>query len=132
MITPVLIFTLCIVTTLSSTWRTVPANEALKRDQTSDVYSAPQKQKVGIIRDPYDCLYAHKVIRDIHGEANFVWDEELAYDAEDWAINLAASVGTIQHSSFTFANGSRYGENLYLLSGGDPAGCHQSVSAWYK
>lgn len=116
-----------------ATWKVDESNE-LPNIQNSKITKkdGEERKVVDIIREKFECDYAHKIVRDIHSEKEMVWDEELAYQAEKWAIHLATEVGKIVHSSFTFPNGSRYGENLYQLDHGAPAGCNLAVHAWYS
>ena len=111
-------------------WRTAPLENkyAFRKtvDTEEDVY-------VEIIRQRRECVYAHTIIRTIHGQFSMDWNEDLAYEAESWAIYLAAKVGTLQHSNFQFSNGTYYGENLYSLEGPvEPARCHLAIHQWYK
>ena len=55
-----------------------------------------------------DCLYAHNIIRKIHGAPPFTWDDELANLAKNWTAHLA-TIGKIRHSRSKF----QYRENVH-------------------
>jgi pathogenesis-related protein 1 len=57
-------------------------------------------------------LDAHNAIRARVGVPPFVWSDQLAQVAQDWANHLIATGG------FSHRPDSRYGENLYSISGG--------------
>ncbi|KAH7116548.1 CAP domain-containing protein [Dactylonectria estremocensis] len=63
--------------------------------------------------DQQNALDAHNAARSDVGNADLVWDDALAADAQEWATHLV-SVGSLVHSS---TDGQ--GENLYMQYGTD-------------
>ena len=92
---------------------------------------------ITVIRDSEACKFAHNVIRrDWHNTAELEWDDDLAYEAEKWAIHLALSNTNLQHSgqppgNFIDENNERYGENLYVMYGSVSQRCSDAVLFWY-
>jgi uncharacterized protein YkwD len=70
-----------------------------------------------------EMLEAHNRLRASVGVAPLVWSDKLASVARSWADQLAAE-GRLHHRA-----SPRYGENLYLISGGRAAP-NDVVSAW--
>ncbi len=70
-------------------------------------------------------LAAHNAIRTRVGVPALRWSDSLASYAQQWAVKLAAS-GKLEHHSH-----SRYGENLFMISGDQPSATpSQVVSDW--
>ena len=70
-----------------------------------------------------EMLGAHNRVRDGVAVAPLVWSDQLASVAQGWADQLA-SEGRLHHRA-----SPRYGENLYLISGGR-ATPNDVVGAW--
>ena len=68
-------------------------------------------------------LDAHNAIRSKVGVPPLVWSDQLADVAQDWASHLIAT-GSLSHRP-----DNRYGENLYVMSGGT-ASPPQVVGYW--
>jgi pathogenesis-related protein 1 len=66
---------------------------------------------------------AHNRIRQSHGVEPLAWSESLSQYAKEWADRLAAEGRLYHHPN------PRYGENLYLISGGD-ASADEVVGSW--
>ena len=111
-------------------WRTTPQENHISYLKIGLEIDEPEEEDVyvEVIRQRCECIYAHTLMRIIHGQFELHWNEDLAYQAESWAIYLAAK-GDVQHSNFQFSNGSYYGENIYFLEGPvEPARCHMAIS----
>ena len=115
-------------------WTVNSSNDSVPNcDSVRKAAEIADEERIGIIRQRRECEYAHTIIRQLHGLYSVHWNEELAYQAELWAINLASVVGQLQHSSLKFKNGTPYGENLYEITGQlIPARCHMAVHTWYR
>ena len=87
---------------------------------------------VKLIHEANECLFGHNKIRKLYRCPNVLWDKDLAYDAEKWALTLALNNNGAQHSSFVDEKGNRYGENLYIYQGSDPKNCHDAIYLWYQ
>jgi len=68
-------------------------------------------------------LRAHNAVRTRVGVPPLVWSDQLAGVAQEWANHLLAT------NSFSHRPNSRYGENLYMISGG-AASPSQVVGSW--
>jgi hypothetical protein len=68
-------------------------------------------------------LEAHNRIRRSHGLEPLAWSESLARSAKSWADRLASEGRLYHHPN------PRYGENLYLISGGE-ASPADVVASW--
>ena len=68
-------------------------------------------------------LEAHNRVRRSHGLEPLAWSESLARTAKSWADRLASEGRLYHHSN------PRYGENLYLISGGE-ASAADVVASW--
>jgi uncharacterized protein YkwD len=80
---------------------------------------------VSVLPTPSDVLAAHNSIRNKVGLPPLAWSDELAHVAQKWADKLA-SAGEFHHSS-----DSRYGENLFRISGdGATSNAYEVVNAW--
>ena len=66
---------------------------------------------------------AHNRVRRAHGVEPLSWSDTLAGYAKSWADRLASEGGLHHHPN------PKYGENLYLISGGD-ASADEVVAAW--
>ncbi|KAH7121651.1 CAP domain-containing protein [Dactylonectria macrodidyma] len=74
---------------------------------------AADSSSSSLTTDQQNALDAHNAARAEVGNADLVWDADLAADAQEWATHLV-SVGSLVHSS---TDGQ--GENLYMQSGTD-------------
>ncbi|XP_065643866.1 ectin [Hydra vulgaris] len=104
--------------------------------QSKVLADTSSKVSVTVIRDPEACLFAHNAIRSKwHNTAVLDWDDDLAYNAEKWAIHLALGNMKLTHSmppgSMIDENNERYGENLYLMEGSILQRCRDAVLFWY-
>jgi pathogenesis-related protein 1 len=72
---------------------------------------------------PKQMLEAHNRIRRSHGVEPLAWSDALAGYAKSWA-NRLASEGRLHHHP-----NPKYGENLYLISGGE-ASPAEVVDSW--
>ncbi|XP_066927047.1 uncharacterized protein [Clytia hemisphaerica] len=81
-----------------------------------------------------ECVYAHNQVRRKHGLPNLLWDPELSYNAEEWALILASrSAGLIHSKQPSNRNGIYYGENLFYGMGSVYGhNCSEAVYAWYS
>lgn len=89
-------------------------------------------KKVTMKRELPECLYAHNVIRSAIGSGNLIWDADLAYNAEQWAITLAARDKGMVHSHMPDNNGIYFGENIYLWEENGQATCENATYYWYR
>ena len=78
-----------------------------------------------------ECLHAHNVIRQKHNLSIVLWDPNISYEAEEYALILAARGGTPQHSQQPNDEGLYYGENLWSSSGKNQE-CSKALEAWYR
>ena len=65
----------------------------LNRNQNPEPFKVKNNElflKVAIA----DCLFAHNEIRKKHNMSNLLWDPDLSYYAEEWALVLAARAGS--------------------------------------
>ena len=78
-----------------------------------------------------NALYAHNLVRGLHGVDGLLWDENLASEAQCWAVELAQT-GTPRHSSFIAKDGSLYGECLFCVAGNVTSfhRVHDAVFEW--
>jgi len=68
-------------------------------------------------------IEAHNAVRRQVGVPPLIWSDQLASVADDWANHLMAT------HTFRHRTDSRYGENLYMISGGS-ASPSDVVAAW--
>ena len=71
-----------------------------------------------------ECLAAHNEYRLRHGAAALQWSAELAWEAQQWAENLARS-GELRHN-----DDDTVGENLAGMAGGELTG-REATGMWY-
>ena len=72
-----------------------------------------------------ECLSAHNEYRIRHGAAPLHWSAELAWEAQQWAENLAQT-GELRHNE-----DDTVGENLAGMVGGELSG-REAVDMWYE
>lgn len=70
-----------------------------------------------------EMLHAHNAVRRRVGVPLLVWSNRLSATAQQWADHLLSS------NSFSHRQNNRYGENLYMISGGSVSPS-QVVAAW--
>ena len=91
-----------------------------------------EKTLLKSIRESEGCLFAHNYIRkEWHGTNELQWDDDLAYEAEKWAIQLALINDRETHSTMLDENGDHYGENLFYIDGSTSVQCMDAVYFWY-
>lgn len=71
-----------------------------------------------------ECLSVHNEYRLRHGAAPLRWSAELAWEAQQWAENLARS-GELRHN-----DDDTVGENLAGMMGGELSG-RETTDMWY-
>lgn len=76
-----------------------------------------------------DCIYSHNYLREFHGLPLLRWDGDLAYSAENWAMQLAERNQGLTHSHMPTDEGLWLGENGYL---GVHKDCGDAVWYWYR
>jgi len=86
---------------------------------------------ITIVKHQKECLHGHNVIRKLYGVKELKWDNNLQYEAEQWALRLALK-GKMTQSGYVDEDGDRYGENLYHYTGGDGRLCSHALHYWYK
>lgn len=103
-----------------STTTAVPAATTLvtkKASSTKTVVAvqstAAASSSSSLTTDQQNALDAHNAARKAVGNADLVWDDDLAAGAQEWATHLV-SLGTLEHSGT-----ADLGENLYMQSGTD-------------
>ncbi|KAH6987026.1 CAP domain-containing protein [Ilyonectria destructans] len=102
-----------------STTAVVPAATTLVTKKASStkavvaVQSTAAASSSGLTTDQQNALDAHNAARKAVGNADLVWDDDLAAGAQEWADHLV-SLGTLEHSGT-----ADLGENLYMQSGSD-------------
>ncbi|XP_022779877.1 titin-like isoform X2 [Stylophora pistillata] len=79
---------------------------------------------VGLKEFHEECLAAHNEYRLRHGAAALQWSAELAWEAQQWAENLARS-GELRHN-----DDDTVGENLAGMAGGELTG-REATGMWY-
>lgn len=72
-----------------------------------------------------ECLAVHNEYRLRHGAAPLQWSAELAWEAQQWAENLARS-GELRHN-----DDDTVGENLAGMMGGELTG-RETTDMWYE
>lgn len=72
-----------------------------------------------------ECLSVHNEYRIRHGAAPLQWSAELAWEAQQWAENLART-GELRHN-----DDDTVGENLAGMVGGELSG-REAVDMWYE
>ena len=72
-----------------------------------------------------ECLSAHNEYRIRHGAPPLHWSAELAWEAQQWAENLAR-IGELRHN-----DDDTLGENLAGMTGGELSG-REAVDMWYE
>ena len=80
---------------------------------------------VGLKEFHEECLSAHNEYRIRHGGAPLHWSAELAWEAQQWAENLAQT-GELRHNE-----DDTVGENLAGMVGGELSG-REAVDMWYE
>lgn len=72
-----------------------------------------------------ECLSSHNEYRIRHGAPPLHWSAELAWEAQQWAENLAQT-GELRHNE-----DDTVGENLAGMTGGELSG-REAVDMWYE
>jgi len=80
---------------------------------------------VGLKEFHEECLAVHNEYRIRHGAAPLHWSAELAWEAQQWAENLART-GELRHN-----DDDTVGENLAGMTGGELTG-REAVDMWYE
>ncbi|XP_068729496.1 titin-like isoform X1 [Montipora capricornis] len=80
---------------------------------------------VGLKEFHEECLSVHNEYRIRHGAAPLHWSAELAWEAQQWAENLAR-IGELRHN-----DDDTVGENLAGMTGGELTG-REAVDMWYE
>ncbi|KAL6408782.1 plant PR-1 class pathogen related protein [Ilyonectria robusta] len=97
-----------LVTKKASSTKTVVAVKTTAAAQSTAAAAASS-----LTTDQQNALDAHNAARKAVGNADLVWDDDLAAGAQEWADHLV-SLGTLEHSGT-----ADLGENLYMQSGND-------------
>ena len=92
------------------------------RDQRFCFFSLLSK---GLKEFHEECLSSHNEYRIRHGAPPLHWSAELAWEAQQWAENLAQT-GELRHNE-----DDTVGENLAGMTGGELSG-REAVDMWYE
>lgn len=87
--------------------------------------------RIFLSRELIECIYATNYLRSLHGLDELLWDADLAYRAEDWAMVLAARNNGWAHSQNPDNHDLYFGENIYV-GRLQVRSCVDAIYSWYR
>lgn len=79
-----------------------------------------------------ECMLVHNLVRERFNLRPLLWNFDLSYSAQEWALILAERGKGVAHDRRENTNRPYFGENIYSSTDSFLENCRESVFAWYE